>query len=98
MTADEAAELERRTEGWAASLQLVEVSLRERRTPEERRALIESLTAKSDSDLFAFLAEEVLEQQPEETRNFLLSTSILHQITPEVAERLARRRRTERAD
>lgn len=89
LTADEAAELERRTEGWAASLQLVEVSLRERRTPEERRALIESLTAKSDSDLFAFLAEEVLEQQPEETRNFLLSTSILHQITPEVAERLA---------
>src|SRR5439155_769336 len=55
----------------------------------ERRALIESLTAKSDSDLFAFLAEEVLDQQPEETRNFLLSTSILHQITPEVAERLA---------
>ena len=89
LTADEAAELERRTEGWAASLQLVEVSLRERRTPEERRALIESLTATSDSDLFAFLAEEVLEQQPEETRNFLLSTSILHQITPEVAERLA---------
>ena len=89
LTADEAAELERRTEGWAASLQLVEVSLRERRTPEERRALIESLTATSDSDLFAFLAEEVLEQQPEETRNFLLSTSVLHQITPEVAERLA---------
>jgi len=89
LTADEAAELERRTEGWAASLQLVEVSLRERRTPEERRALIQSLTAKSDSDLFAFLAEEVLEQQPEETRNFLLSTSILQQITPEVAERLA---------
>ncbi|TMB48890.1 MAG: hypothetical protein E6J50_09225, partial [Chloroflexi bacterium] len=89
LTADEAAELERRTEGWAASLQLVEVSLRERRSPEERRALIESLTAKSDSDLFAFLAEEVLDQQPEETRNFLLSTSILHQITPEVAERLA---------
>jgi len=89
LTADEAAELERRTEGWAASLQLVEVSLRERRTPEERRALIESLTATSDSDLFAFLAEEVLDQQPEENRNFLLSTSILQQITPEVAERLA---------
>jgi ATP/maltotriose-dependent transcriptional regulator MalT/DNA-binding SARP family transcriptional activator len=89
LTADEAAELERRTEGWAASLQLVEVSLRERHTPEERRALIESLTATSNSDLFAFLAEEVMEQQPEETRNFLLSTSILHQITPEVAERLA---------
>jgi LuxR family maltose regulon positive regulatory protein len=89
LTPDEATELERRTEGWAASLQLVEVSMRGRRTPEERRALIDSLTARSDSDLFSFLAEEVLDQQTEETRNFLLSTSILQQITPEVAERLA---------
>jgi DNA-binding SARP family transcriptional activator/tetratricopeptide (TPR) repeat protein len=88
LTEDEVAELEHRTEGWAASLQLVEVSLRERTTPEERRALIESITATKDSDLFAFLAEEVLEQQGEETRNFLMSTSILQQITPELAERL----------
>ncbi len=83
------AELERRTEGWAASLQLVEVSLRERPSPEERSEFIQSITATTDSDLFDFLAEEVLDQQPEETRNFLLTTSILHQITPEVAERLA---------
>ena len=85
----ELVELERRTEGWAASLQLVEVSLRERSSPEDRRQFIESITATSDSDLFEFLAEEVLDQQPEETRNFLLTTSILQQITPEVAERLA---------
>jgi LuxR family maltose regulon positive regulatory protein len=84
----ELAELDQRTEGWAASLQLVEVSLRERTTPEERGRFIRSITATKDSDLFDFLAEEVLDQQPEETRNFLLSTSILHQITPEVAERL----------
>lgn len=85
----EVAELERRTEGWAASLQLVEVSLRERSSPEARREFIRSITATTDSDLFDFLAEEVLDQQPEETRNFLLTTSILQQITPEVAERLA---------
>jgi DNA-binding SARP family transcriptional activator/tetratricopeptide (TPR) repeat protein len=85
----EVAEIERRTEGWAASLQLVEVSLRERTTPEERRQFIHSMPDTTDSDLFDFLAEEVLDQQPEETRNFLLSTSILQQITPEVAERLA---------
>jgi ATP/maltotriose-dependent transcriptional regulator MalT/DNA-binding SARP family transcriptional activator len=82
-------ELERRTEGWAASLQLVEVSLRERRTAEERRAFIQSITATSDSDLFSFLAEEVLDQQTEQIRNFLLCTSILQQINPELAERLA---------
>ena len=82
-------ELERRTEGWAASLQLVEVSLRERRSPEERSAFIKSITATSDSDLFAFLAEEVLDQQTDVVRNFLLSTSILQQIDAELAERLA---------
>jgi ATP/maltotriose-dependent transcriptional regulator MalT/DNA-binding SARP family transcriptional activator len=85
----ELVELERRTEGWAASLQLVEVSLRERRTPEDRRAFIHSITATSDSDLFAFLAEEVLDQQTDLVRNFLLSTSILQQINAELAERLA---------
>jgi ATP/maltotriose-dependent transcriptional regulator MalT/DNA-binding SARP family transcriptional activator len=85
----ELVELERRTEGWAASLQLVEVSLRERRTPEERRAFINSITATTDSDLFAFLAEEVLDQQTDQVRNFLLSTSILQQMDAELAERLA---------
>jgi len=89
LDATELIELERRTEGWAASLQLVEVSLRERKTPEARREFIESITATSDSDLFEFLAEEVLDQQAEHTRNFLLCTSILQRINPELAERLA---------
>jgi DNA-binding SARP family transcriptional activator len=86
---DEILELERRTEGWAASLQLVEVSLRERASAEDRLGFLQSITATRDSDLFQFLAEEVLDQQPEETRNFLLATSILQQITAEIAERLA---------
>ena len=85
----ELSELGQRTEGWAASLQLVEVSLRERTSLAERRDFIRSITATTDSALFDFLAEEVLDQQPEETRNFLLTTSILQQITPEVAGRLA---------
>jgi DNA-binding SARP family transcriptional activator len=84
---DELAELDQRTEGWAASLQLVEMSLKSK-VGLERQEFIESITAPSDSDLFAFLAEEVLDQQPEETRNFLLCTSILQQITPELAERM----------
>lgn len=85
----EITELERHTEGWAASLQLVEVSLRNKATPEDRRQFLGSISGGSDSNLFSFLAEEVLDQQTDETRNFLLSTSILQQITPEVAERLA---------
>jgi LuxR family maltose regulon positive regulatory protein len=82
------AELERRTEGWAASLQLVEVSLRERTSPDERRRFIRSITATKDSDRFDYLAEEVLDHQSEDTRTLRLSTSSLQQITPEVAERL----------
>ncbi|HTE64885.1 MAG TPA: hypothetical protein VK736_01335, partial [Candidatus Binatia bacterium] len=89
LDATELAELERRTEGWAASLQLVEVSLRERKSPEERRSFIESITATIDSDLFSFLAEEVLDQQNDRVREFLVATSILQQISPELAERLA---------
>jgi len=77
LTSDEVSELERRTEGWAASLQLIEVSLRERATPEDRRSLIESLNATSDTDLYEFIAQEVLDQQTDETRNFLLCMSIL---------------------
>jgi ATP/maltotriose-dependent transcriptional regulator MalT/DNA-binding SARP family transcriptional activator len=89
LDATELAELERRTEGWAASLQLVEVSLRERKTRQARRDFIESITATTDSDLFEFLAEEVLDQQAEQIRNFLLCTSILQRIEPELAERIA---------
>jgi DNA-binding SARP family transcriptional activator/tetratricopeptide (TPR) repeat protein len=88
LDADELAEVDRRTEGWAASLQLVEVSLRERQGAAQRRAFLASITASSDTDLFAFLAEEVLDQQTDETRNFLLCTAILQQITPELAERM----------
>lgn len=89
LNATELAELERRTEGWAASLQLVEVSLRERKTPEERQSFIQSITATIDTDLFSFLAEEVLDQQNDRVREFLVCTSILQQISPELAERLA---------
>jgi DNA-binding SARP family transcriptional activator len=89
LTSDEVSELERRTEGWAASLQLIEVSLRDKTTADERRALIESIADSKESDLFEFLAQEVLDQQSDETRNFLLVTSILQQITPDLAERMA---------
>jgi ATP/maltotriose-dependent transcriptional regulator MalT/DNA-binding SARP family transcriptional activator len=88
LEAAELRKLEERTEGWAASLHLVSVSLRDR-TDEQRKAFIESLSATTDSDLFEFLAEEVVDQESPDTRDLLLTTSILQQITPELAERLA---------
>jgi LuxR family transcriptional regulator, maltose regulon positive regulatory protein len=86
---EELTELEQRTEGWAASLQLIGVSLQEKATPDARKAFIAAATGATASDLFEYLAEEVLDQQPEETRNLLLSTSIVQQVTPNLAERLA---------
>lgn len=88
LDATELAELERRTEGWAASLQLVEVSLRGRKSREDRRSFIQSITATIESDLFSFLAEEVLDQENERVREFLVTTSVLQQIPPALAERL----------
>ena len=84
LDAVELAELEKRTEGWAASLQLVEVSLRERQNAEDRRAFIESITAGSKATLL-MLGQEVLDQQPQEVRNFLLSTLRSQRIHPVLA-------------
>lgn len=89
LEASELSELDRRTEGWAVSLQLIEFSLHQRTDPIQRQSFVDSIRGSSDPALFEFLAEEVLDQQPEDTRNFLLSTSILQQMTAEVAERLA---------
>jgi LuxR family maltose regulon positive regulatory protein len=77
LDAGEIAQLQVRTEGWAAGLQLVGLSLRGR---PDRREFIESF-AGDDRQIVDYLALEVLERQPEETRRFLLRTSILEQLS-----------------
>ena len=81
--------LEEKTEGWAVGLQLIHASLQDRSGPADRRALLHSVEASIGSPMFSFLAEEVMEQLSAEHRNFLLSTSILGQVTPELGARLA---------
>jgi ATP/maltotriose-dependent transcriptional regulator MalT/DNA-binding SARP family transcriptional activator len=84
---EELEQLDGRTEGWPLSLQLVEVSLQEHAQPTDRSSFIHSIPRPGGA-LFEYLAEEVLEQQDADTRQFLLRTSILEQMTPEVTERL----------
>lgn len=77
------AELDRRTEGWAASLQLVRSALRERSTA-ETRAFVSSLSG-ARGTLHDFLAEEVIGDLEPPLQSFLMRTSILSMLTDETA-------------
>ena len=71
------AALEERTEGWIAGLQLAGLSIRDRADPS---GFIRGLTG-SHRHILSYLTEEVLNRQPEEIKQFLLSTSILDRLT-----------------
>ena len=58
---EDIAKLEERTEGWIAGLQLAALSMRDR---EDVSGFVESFSG-SHRDVLDFLAEEVLERQPE---------------------------------
>jgi LuxR family maltose regulon positive regulatory protein len=73
LTPEMAQLLEERTDGWITSLQLAAISLKDQADPSTLLANLES-KAHYLSD---FLAEEVLDRQPGEVRQFLLRTSIL---------------------
>jgi ATP/maltotriose-dependent transcriptional regulator MalT len=69
--------LEVRTEGWVAGLQLAALSMKEQ---EDLGGFI-STFAGSNRHVLDYLAEEVLEQQPEDLQEFLLRTSILDRMS-----------------
>lgn len=73
-------ELEVRTEGWLAGLGLAAMALRGHAEP------LDALEAVSGSQraFFAYFAEEVLQQQPEEIQRFLLATAPLTLLTPQL--------------
>lgn len=75
-TADVVA-LEKRTEGWIAGLQLAALSLQGR---SDGADFIRAFTG-SHHFVLDYLIEEVLRQQPEAIRHFLLQTSILDRLS-----------------
>jgi LuxR family maltose regulon positive regulatory protein len=73
LSAEEVAELQERTEGWVAGLQLAALALRDR---SDTSSFIAAFTG-SNRYVVDYLAEEVLARQPDASRIFLLQTSIL---------------------
>lgn len=81
---DVLADLSRRTDGWAASLALVKTALRDR-SAAETRAFIRGLSG-AQSELYDYLAEEVVGDLPADHQTFLMRTSILQSVDPDAAE------------
>ncbi len=81
---DDLRTLDERTEGWAASLQLVALSLQGRDGP---RALIDGLAA-SDRFVIDYLVDEVVATLPSELQRFLQRSSVLERFTPALCDHL----------
>ena len=89
LSADQISALQERTEGWVAGLRLAALSLEGREDPD---SLINTY-AGDEGAVADYLVEEVLHHQPEAIREFMLETSVVDVISPELADAL-----TERSD
>jgi LuxR family maltose regulon positive regulatory protein len=76
--------LTRRTEGWAAGIRLAAISITTHPDPDQ--CVKELIT--EDSAVTGYLVEEVLNTQPPEVRDMLLSTSILERVSAGIATEL----------
>ena len=90
------AAFEEMTEGWAAGLQLAAMALEAIRkdpesiasTPEEEFSQFQSIFSGSHRYVFDYLAQEVVDRQPEYIRSFLLHTSILDRLSSALCDAL----------
>jgi LuxR family maltose regulon positive regulatory protein len=76
LTTGDVAALDGRTEGWIAALQLAALSMQDR---DDVTDFIAGF-AGDDRYVVDYLAEEVLQRQPEQIRDFLLRTSVLSRL------------------
>jgi LuxR family maltose regulon positive regulatory protein len=83
--------LQERTEGWPAALYLAALSMRER---DDRSAFLAAF-AGDDRHVVDYLTAEVLAEQPDQIRSFLLETSLLDRFCPDLCD--AVRERTDSA-
>jgi LuxR family maltose regulon positive regulatory protein len=82
LAAEDVAALDERTEGWIAGLQLAALSMRNRK---DVSGFIRAFSG-SHRDVLDSLSDEVLEQQSERVRSFLLETSILERLAEELCD------------
>jgi LuxR family transcriptional regulator, maltose regulon positive regulatory protein len=85
LTADSLERLTQRAEGWAALMRLAAISMDGHDDPDQ---FVKELVTE-DSAVTGYLVDEVLAAQPEQTRDFLLRTSILDRISEGVADDVA---------
>ena len=83
---EELARLARRTEGWAAGLQLFHLATRGR-APDERRRVLAAL-GPSSRLMRDYLTRNVLEQLPTDLRTFLIETSVLGRLSAGLCDEL----------
>ena len=83
--------LELKTEGWIAGLQLTAITLQGKQNVSE---FIESI-AGDNRYIMDYLIEEVLNNQDEETREFLLSTAILERLSGSLCDSLLQRSKSQ---
>jgi DNA-binding SARP family transcriptional activator len=81
---EELAELARRTEGWAAGLQLFHLATRGK-SPQERRRILTALGGQSRLTR-EYLTRNVLNQLPAELRWFLVRTCVLTRLTGPICD------------
>jgi LuxR family transcriptional regulator, maltose regulon positive regulatory protein len=74
------AALEARTEGWAAGLQLAALAARGRTGGVDLETFVDAFSG-SHRFVLDYLLEDVLGNQPDDVRSFLLDTSILNELT-----------------
>jgi LuxR family maltose regulon positive regulatory protein len=84
LSSGDIAELDARTEGWIAGLQLAAISMRGH---EDRAEFIKSFSG-GHRLVLDFLIEEVLDQQTEKIQDFLLRTSVLKRLNGSLCNEL----------
>jgi len=84
--------LHQRTEGWVAGLRLAVISLTGHPDPEQFVAEFSG----SDRTVAEYLVAEMLERQPDDVQQLLLRTSLLDQVSGELADLLTGRTGSER--
>ncbi len=84
---EEVAAIDARTEGWIASLQMAAISMQRR---QDIPSFITAFTG-THRHVLDYLTEEVLVRQTEDTRSFLLETSILNRMTGSLCDAITGR-------
>ncbi|MEM7127281.1 MAG: LuxR C-terminal-related transcriptional regulator [Chloroflexota bacterium] len=90
LSQEDVRELEARTEGWVAGLQLAALTLQNSPQALSTTTLIRSLSG-SDRHLADYLSHEIVLAQPDDFQEFLLVTSVLNRICAELCNALLQR-------